>query len=583
MIYYDPGRFHLWTILQLRGSVFPTAIMMAVPPTMLCASIFYAASVRPEEFAFIIEDGGLVHNGTAYSAFSFALGFLLVFRTQTAYSRFWEGTSLMQVLRGQWVGAFGSLIAFSSTARRPAREIELFRSKLARMFSALHAAAIEYVATEHEDQKTDVMGLDDFDERTLAVLHETDSEARLFIIVQWIQQTILFNIEFGLITVATPIVSRVFQDISQGVITLSNAKKVSETPFPFPYAQLLSVATLMHMFMTPLVFAGWMRHPALSVLFTFVSVFFFASMNLIAAEIEHPFGGDANDIDCKLLQSEFNRIIGAMLDPDCSSRPELNPNAEKCRRKLMRQNSRFDRRHREDGTSYSSWEASSFLQGSETSSGYASLTGRGFAGSGGRHPAVSSGSQGQSPEQQTSTSEEVVIQNGWSQNGCQPDTGDQQYSESLDSEEGSRAKRAYVAQMTAHCSPHQAVEPGGRSRTTSQDDCRLGEDQQLSSTLSSSSSGQELRLPIPLPPMLTLNGECKGDVIVSRCDAANAERTNGYDAKDKAFGSERYTSLPAEQKPLSSSHVGGPAAPEVTAFRQEFVEERGAYCKSHQL
>jgi len=144
-----------------------------------------------------------------------------------------------------------------------------------------------------------------------------------YVLIQWIQQMILHNLDTGVIATPAPIVSRVFQDLSTGVVITNNVSKVSHTPFPFPYAQTLSTAICLHAGITPFVFALWSGGPFWAALFTFTAVFLFSCLNFIAAEIEQPFGNDANDIDLPELQRKFNDILVTMLSPQCTQRPML--------------------------------------------------------------------------------------------------------------------------------------------------------------------------------------------------------------------------------------------------------------------
>jgi len=127
----------------------------------------------------------------------------------------------------------------------------------------------------------------------------------------------------GVITAAPPIVSRVFQDLSMGVVTVNNAKKISDTPFPFPYCQSLQMVLLVHAVITPFVFVQWIPNPLMAGAFTFLSVALFQTLNFISAEIEHPFGVDPNDLDRERLQAKFNTTLVTMLSPSASRRPFL--------------------------------------------------------------------------------------------------------------------------------------------------------------------------------------------------------------------------------------------------------------------
>ena len=49
--------------------------------------------------------------------------------------------------------------------------------------------------------------------------------------------------QLGGVAAPPPIVSRIFQELSNGLLGFENAYKVARTPFPFPYAQIVQVLT----------------------------------------------------------------------------------------------------------------------------------------------------------------------------------------------------------------------------------------------------------------------------------------------------------------------------------------------------
>lgn len=317
MIDYDARPLQLGTVIKWRGSVFPKAAPFGLVAGILSAVFHHMESDYDYDFSVLRES-------TAYSAFAFVLGFLLVFRTSQAYTRFWEGTTLMQLLRGQWVGAFSSILAFSVMSQRPKEQLEDFRQKLIRLFSLLHASALQYVGTMAlEDEQFNVIGAAGLDEKSKRFIEAADEDTKIYVVIQWIQQLILMNLDSGILPVPPPIVSRVFQDLSTGIVTLNNARKISDTPFPFPYAQMVTVILLIHLGITPVFIATWTTHWIWAGVFAFVSVFTMWSINFIAAEIEQPFGGDVNDIDIKDMQYVFNRCLVAILSPEVTHAPAL--------------------------------------------------------------------------------------------------------------------------------------------------------------------------------------------------------------------------------------------------------------------
>merc|ERR1719356_688491 len=67
-----------------------------------------------------------------WAGYTMVLGFLLVFRTQIAYSRFWEGCGLLQTVKGVWFNAASNLVAFSSDDVNKKRDVLVFHHLLIR-------------------------------------------------------------------------------------------------------------------------------------------------------------------------------------------------------------------------------------------------------------------------------------------------------------------------------------------------------------------------------------------------------------------------------------------------------------------
>merc|ERR1740121_919021 len=77
--------------------------------------------------------------------YNMVLGFLLVFRTQQAYNRWWEGSSLLQTARGEWFCAYSNLIAFCTRAPDLQSEVDCFQHLLVRLISLLYGSALQQV------------------------------------------------------------------------------------------------------------------------------------------------------------------------------------------------------------------------------------------------------------------------------------------------------------------------------------------------------------------------------------------------------------------------------------------------------
>ena len=65
-----------------------------------------------------------------------------------------------------------------------------------------------------------------------------------------IQKMVIEAVYSGTISAAPPIVSRAFQELSNGMVILNNVRKIKEIPFPFAFAQMQVVLLVCHLAVT---------------------------------------------------------------------------------------------------------------------------------------------------------------------------------------------------------------------------------------------------------------------------------------------------------------------------------------------
>merc|ERR1719487_863410 len=78
-----------------------------------------------------------------WTGYNSALAFLIIFRTQKAYARWWEGGTLLQQVRGEWYNAASSLIAFSSSDEEKSDQVRDFQHLMVRLMSLLYCSALQ--------------------------------------------------------------------------------------------------------------------------------------------------------------------------------------------------------------------------------------------------------------------------------------------------------------------------------------------------------------------------------------------------------------------------------------------------------
>ncbi|KAL1504525.1 hypothetical protein AB1Y20_010927 [Prymnesium parvum] len=113
-----------------------------------------------------------------------------------------------------------------------------------------------------------------------------------------------------------PLFARIQQALSDGMLGFAQARKIEDTPFPFPYAQILSFMLYAFAFTFPLLAAAKVGDSGLtkmvSPLLTFLVVLCYFGLHEVARILEDPFLFPPNDLPTVGLQMDFNsRLLAA--------------------------------------------------------------------------------------------------------------------------------------------------------------------------------------------------------------------------------------------------------------------------------
>uniref|UniRef100_A0A7S0BCW3 Bestrophin homolog n=1 Tax=Pyrodinium bahamense TaxID=73915 RepID=A0A7S0BCW3_9DINO len=322
MILYDSQR---WTnLIRIRGSVFPRAVLLALPSAGMAALIKFLEAEGIFGLSSILS---MMPSNSVYSGFTFVLGFVLVFRASQSYARYWLAATSVHLMQAEWFHACSSLIAFSKVSKKKQEEVTAFAHTCIRLFCLLHAMALEEIAdlTDENFPLLDIQGFSQEDVRILC--SERAAGRKVELVFQWIQAYIVKSLDSDLLNVPSPIVTRVFQNLGNGLINYNSAQQVVIWPFPFAYAQMNGILIFVYMMLTPIVMCNWTGIVWSCALFTFVSVLCMVGLDLIAIELENPFGDDPNDLPVWEMQNVFNRDLVMLVDPLVWTVPKLLPRA----------------------------------------------------------------------------------------------------------------------------------------------------------------------------------------------------------------------------------------------------------------
>lgn len=136
-----------------------------------------------------------------------------------------------------------------------------------------------------------------------------DSRDRVFLVMCWILRMIGARRTAGGIKSEAPIISRIYQVLSDGMSGYENALKLATTPFPFPFAQAVALLLHVNAVVAPLTLAKWAGPVWLVGIMSFMAVFSAYLLNEVAREIEEPFQFDPNDLPLLQYQHKFNEHL----------------------------------------------------------------------------------------------------------------------------------------------------------------------------------------------------------------------------------------------------------------------------------
>merc|ERR1719162_630732 len=102
----------------------------------------------------------------------------------------------------------------------------------------MHCAALQQIA-HVEDNCFEIILPRGIDTESLKFL-SSHHKARPEILLQWMQRLIVDAESKGTLKIAPPILSRVYQELSRGIVNVQNVRRIKEIPFPYPYAQLVN-------------------------------------------------------------------------------------------------------------------------------------------------------------------------------------------------------------------------------------------------------------------------------------------------------------------------------------------------------
>jgi predicted membrane chloride channel (bestrophin family) len=137
--------------------------------------------------------------------------------------------------------------------------------------------------------------------------------AKVALCFMWLQEFLTReHLNGGLGLVGPPIVSRLFQFSSDGMLGYNRARKIATIPFPFPHAQITSLFVFIVVVLLPVLMLNYTTNYAVGVLLNLLTVMCFTGLHEVSRELESPFQNFPNELPLNFFQAQFNEALTTM-------------------------------------------------------------------------------------------------------------------------------------------------------------------------------------------------------------------------------------------------------------------------------
>ncbi|CAJ1403082.1 unnamed protein product, partial [Effrenium voratum] len=291
------------TVFRFSGSVLPKGALYALPGTILALALHLTWS--PDSKGNENVEVGKFND--VWGAYTFSLGFLIVFRNNQAYNRYWEGASKIHEICADLYNCVSQLFAFCSQKgelrdkdgqimeANMQHKVDEFQHEIICFVSLLFASCLSEISGNSLDVKV-IRGIDPDCIR---------GESRCEVVAHWICKAIINAKRAQILDIDPPILSRALADLASSIADIYRVRKIKDVPFPVAYSQMVLVMLVVYSLVTPLLASQLIELTWMATTATFCVTAGFWSLYHIADEIDQPFGTDQNDLPLEMLAAEF--------------------------------------------------------------------------------------------------------------------------------------------------------------------------------------------------------------------------------------------------------------------------------------
>mmetsp|Transcript_10897 Transcript_10897/g.22508 ORF Transcript_10897/g.22508 Transcript_10897/m.22508 type:complete len:407 (-) Transcript_10897:58-1278(-) len=379
MLTYKKGCSGIYLLLRIAGTAWPHGIL----PGLLSAGLGLVLSSVKDVDDLVSNKELFIDNPYPYQLFAYLVGFVLIFRTNFSYLRYWEALDAVQRMGAKWADGACMAVAFDAKGDvwtphlQPSVDIggnglheaapaeaegglnqgcshTDFFAEVVNLFSLMHALALQHLRRDPDllnlahssvarmtvfkssplisSSKNALSGfasknasvnslrlkvLGGLPEEFRCVLEFDNSGAplhslaRVAMVESWIMRRLIARQKYepagDMCKTAPPILSRMAQVISDGNLAFSQAAKVAETPFPFPYHNIIALFLWIFALTAPFVVNAKLLFVPARFAINFMAVWAYFSISEVGDNLEDPFMPyDPNDLPLEVIHHNFN-------------------------------------------------------------------------------------------------------------------------------------------------------------------------------------------------------------------------------------------------------------------------------------
>lgn len=294
MIRYNPKEWFTF-IFHLHKS----DTIRKLSPALFGVAVYSALIAVFEQEVLKLSDNSHVKNiPLMHSLMGFAISMLLVFRTNTAYDRWWEGRKL-----------WGALVNNSRNLAIKLAAILKEDDKTNRTFFSTSIPFFAYTLMYHLQQESTKTALFDEDDHG-HILPKIDQGKHIpnQVASQLFKRAYHLH-QQGKISGDELIILN--EELKSFTDICGACERIKNTPIPFSYSVFIKKFIFIYVMTLPFGYVFSMGYYVVPVV-TFV-FYVLASLELIAEEIEDPFGADANDLPMEKIASNIKKHVQEIL------------------------------------------------------------------------------------------------------------------------------------------------------------------------------------------------------------------------------------------------------------------------------